>query len=218
MFSTTVALSLVGLLGTVPGTVWADTADNEARAHFARAEKSFSLGNFEAALTAYEAAYDAKPLPGFLFNIAQCHRQLGNAQRALFFYERYLELAPRSPNREAARALIADQRARLAARPREATAADAPAPTPAPPAESTPPPPVAARVEPPAFREPPPAPAPSLSSVTRPGQDRPTRPPIYRRWWFWTVAAAVSAGVSAALLVRRDSSLPDGPLGNIDRR
>ena len=37
----------------------------------------------------YTAAHDAKPLPALLFNIAQCHRQLGNHERALFFYRRH---------------------------------------------------------------------------------------------------------------------------------
>jgi len=208
----TVPLLLVALLATAPGTARADSAESEARSHFMRAEKAFSLGNFDAALTAYQAAFDAKPLPGFLFNIAQCQRQLGNPRRAIFFYERYLELAPRSPNREAARALLAEQRARLS---EQSSTADPPPP----PAAPEPPAPAIIDVEPPAFRPAPPAPASSLSAVTGTKPEPPTRRPIYRRWWFWTAVAVVSTGTAAALLLRRDSPLPEGgPLGSIDRR
>jgi tetratricopeptide (TPR) repeat protein len=179
-----------------------------------RAEKAFSLGNFDAALTAYQAAFDAKPLPGFLFNIAQCQRQLGNPRRAIFFYERYLELAPRSSNREAAKALIAEQRARLS---EQSATADPPPP----PAGPEPPATAIIDVEPPTFRPTPPAPPPSLRAVTGTGPNAPPPGdrPIYRRWWFWTAVAVVSTGAAAALLLRRDGPLPEGgPLGNIDRR
>jgi tetratricopeptide (TPR) repeat protein len=55
------------------------------------------LGQFEHALDAFSQAYELKPLPGFLFNIAQCHRHLGNFERASFFYKRYLTLASLVP-------------------------------------------------------------------------------------------------------------------------
>ena len=37
-------------------------------------------------------------MPALLFNIGQCHRQLGHFERAAFFYGRYLDLAPKAPN------------------------------------------------------------------------------------------------------------------------
>src|SRR3954464_14820039 len=65
-------------------------ADKQARVLFQRAEMAFNLGKFSDALADYQAAYQAKPLPGFLFNIAQCYRNMRNYERARFFYRRYL--------------------------------------------------------------------------------------------------------------------------------
>jgi tetratricopeptide (TPR) repeat protein len=60
-----------------------------SRARFTDATKAFNLSQFEAALTAYKEAYELKPLPGFLFNIAQCYRHLGHLATASFYYRRY---------------------------------------------------------------------------------------------------------------------------------
>ena len=40
------------------------------------------------------------PHGAFLFNIAQCHRQLKNHSKAIFFYEGYLRETPDAPNKE----------------------------------------------------------------------------------------------------------------------
>ena len=60
-----------------------------ARARFADATKAFNLSQFEIALTGYKEAYELTPLPGFLFNIAQCYRHLGQLATASFYYRRY---------------------------------------------------------------------------------------------------------------------------------
>ncbi|QRO02944.1 tetratricopeptide repeat protein [Archangium violaceum] len=102
----------------------------QARARFAQGNLSYDLAEFNKALDAYSDAYRLMPLPGFLFNIAQCHRQLGNPERAAFFYRRYLTLSKGEPrNAELARELLAEmdaaarkeQERRMA---REATARD----------------------------------------------------------------------------------------------
>ena len=69
------------------------------RARFEMAETKFNLGRFEEAAVDYQAAYEAEPLPAFLFNIGQCYRNLGNYERAQFYFRRYVQLDPRSPNR-----------------------------------------------------------------------------------------------------------------------
>ncbi len=68
-----------------------------ARAKFAEGNLSYDLAEFQKALDAYSEAYRLVPLPGFLFNIAQCHRQLGRPERAGFFYRRYLSLSKEEP-------------------------------------------------------------------------------------------------------------------------
>jgi tetratricopeptide (TPR) repeat protein len=68
----------------------------QARAKFTEAQTAYHLGEFQKALAAYTEAYRLLPLPDFLFNVAQCHRQLGNAESAAFSYRRYLELATKA--------------------------------------------------------------------------------------------------------------------------
>jgi hypothetical protein len=228
--STLLLAALVNL--SAPARAEDHAADREARAQFQRAESSFNLGKFEEALAAYEAAYKAKPLSGFLFNIAQCQRNLGHHERALFFYRRYLALEPESPNRALVEGLIAEEEKKMAA-------AEPPSPT-APAADPavTPPPPPAAGPSPttpaPASVSPPPpdlnAPAPSATSPSPMMiADAPrmtpveTNPPIYRRWWFWTAVGAVVAGaVITTVAVSSSGSsavkVPGSQLGTLDWR
>jgi tetratricopeptide (TPR) repeat protein len=103
-------LLVAAALAIAPASVArADSEDATvaARRHFERAEKLFALGRFEAALTEYEAAFEARPLPGFLFNIGQCHRNLGNHDAAIFSFRKYLRLSPDAENREDVLELIA---------------------------------------------------------------------------------------------------------------
>jgi hypothetical protein len=78
----------------------AQSASDSAQQHFDRGAKLYNLGHFQEAIPEFEKAYDLDPSPIFLFNIAQSHRQLGNKERALFFYRRYLEQAPNAGNRD----------------------------------------------------------------------------------------------------------------------
>jgi len=85
-----------------------DPATRAAKRHFKQGEKLFALGRFDAALEEYEAAFDAKPLPAFLFNIGQCHRNLHQYDAAIFSFRKYLRLAPDATNRAAVEDLIRD--------------------------------------------------------------------------------------------------------------
>jgi tetratricopeptide (TPR) repeat protein len=85
-----------------------DPATRAARRHFERGEKLFALGKFDEALDEYQKAFDAKPIPDFLFNIGQCYRNLGDYDQAIFSFKKYLKLEPEAPNKEAVEALIAD--------------------------------------------------------------------------------------------------------------
>ncbi len=71
--------------------------ESQARARFSEGNIAYDLAEFQKALDAYSEAYRLMPLPGFLFNIAQCHRQLGRPERAGFFYRRYLTLSREDP-------------------------------------------------------------------------------------------------------------------------
>jgi tetratricopeptide (TPR) repeat protein len=89
------------------------------------------LGHFPEAIEEFEKAYDLKPEPVFLFNIAQGHRQNGNLQRAVFFYRRYLEANPKAKDRADVEKRIKDTESQLAAEKERSLAPAAAAPQPA---------------------------------------------------------------------------------------
>jgi tetratricopeptide (TPR) repeat protein len=84
----------------------ADEDLDHAKTLFTRAETHFGLGEFDQALALYKEAYRKKPLPGFLFNIAQCYRNLGDWSSAVFHYKQYLLRLPQAPNADDVRQLI----------------------------------------------------------------------------------------------------------------
>jgi tetratricopeptide (TPR) repeat protein len=109
------AVLLATLAAAPPALAGGDDADKRARAHFRRAETHFAVGRFKEALAEYEQAFEARPLPGFLFNIGQCHRNLGHLEEAIFSFKKYLRLKPDAKDRAAVEDLIADLERQLAA-------------------------------------------------------------------------------------------------------
>jgi hypothetical protein len=83
-------------------------AQRRARRLFQDAEAHFQAGLFAEALGEYQAGYDAAALPGFLINIAQCQRRLGNLTGALTTYRKFIMVAPDSPYVPQVRSLVAD--------------------------------------------------------------------------------------------------------------
>lgn len=221
------ALVVASLLSVSTRAAGAGVDDEkEARRLFERAELSFNVGKFAEALTDYQSAYEAKPLPGFLFNIAQCYRNMGNFERARFFFRRYLALDPHAPNHRRVDELIAEMSRQLEATPAE-TAAGSPAapttsPSPVEPSSSE-----AAGTSSTAGSLPTlAAPTGTSTSTSAPlvtvaataPAPKPGRP-VWKRWWFWTGVAAVvvGGGVAAFLLTRPETRVP-GSLQPIDGR
>ncbi len=92
-------LILAGLL-TNPRPVQAeDAATVQARQSFQEAQKQFDLGNWDAAIQGFAKAYELRPDPIFLYNVAQAYRRAGNTKRALDLYKNYLIKDPKSPQR-----------------------------------------------------------------------------------------------------------------------
>lgn len=83
-----------------------DSGTRAAKRHFDKGEKLFALGKFEEALEQYQKAYDAKPIPDLLFNIGQCHRNLGDYEAAIFSFKKYLRLEPDASNKDEVLELI----------------------------------------------------------------------------------------------------------------
>jgi hypothetical protein len=79
-------------------TARADDAQ-KARDLFTQGNTYFDLGQFDKAIDAWQSGYQLKNDPGFLYNIAQAYRTMGDAQKAIFFYKRYLSNSPKAHNR-----------------------------------------------------------------------------------------------------------------------
>lgn len=94
---------------------WADDPETRAaRRHFDKADKLFALGRFDEALEQYQKAFDAKPIPDFLFNIGQCYRNLGDYDNAIFSFRKFLTLEPETPRRADVELLIDELEAKKA--------------------------------------------------------------------------------------------------------
>lgn len=101
------AWSLLSLVGHGTNARAADAeADRAARAHFRQAEEKYAAGSYAEALSEYQAGYDVQPLPGFLVNIAQCQRRMGDLERARATYGKFVLVAPDSPLLPEVRGLI----------------------------------------------------------------------------------------------------------------
>lgn len=189
---------LAALASTLPGgtalAAGSTSIERETEQHVALGRRYAEKGRYHDAIAEYRKAYELRADPEFLFAIAGCYRRLGNSERALFFYERYVSTAPDGPNRAHAEQEIAVLGSRTLA-PSEA-----------------PPEPEAPVV---------PTPAPSLNNdvvlVELPEPPRAERPRL-RRWWLWASLGAVVVGATIAVLATRSTDQPAPPttaLGNM---
>ncbi|HZL16414.1 MAG TPA: hypothetical protein VFG23_01585 [Polyangia bacterium] len=95
-----VALMLAIAVGTAgPRSARADDAQ-QARDLFTQGNTFYDLGQFDKAIDAWQKGYQLKNDPGFLYNIAQAYRVMEDAQKAIFFYRRYLSNSPKAHNRD----------------------------------------------------------------------------------------------------------------------
>jgi len=90
---------LVGIHGIVRQADADDEATERARKHFVQAQKAYDLGNWDEAAREFSWAYELRPDPIFLYNMAQAYRRGGNLQRAIDLYKNYLLKDPNSPQR-----------------------------------------------------------------------------------------------------------------------
>jgi tetratricopeptide (TPR) repeat protein len=208
----------------------ADPRTESARQHSAQGDAYYKLEKYSNAIGEYEQAYLAKPDPSFLYNIAQCHRLMGQNAEALNFYRRFLRDAPNAPNRPVAEKHIKDleDASHATLEPPPVAAAPpavasppppAPAPTAAPPPPTSPSPATGPGTTTGgstlALTAPPPTPAPTAEmaplgdagAVSSPSESH----SIYTRWWFWTaIGVVVAGGVILALSVKHDPACTEG--------
>jgi tetratricopeptide (TPR) repeat protein len=165
-----------------------DPSERAAKRHYDRGQKLYNLQKFEQALEQYQKAFDAQPLPGFLFNIAQCQRNLGDYDAAIFSFKRYLKLDPETEKREQVEELIDELEAKkaegdterlgLGKRQRERDKEE---------------------------EQPPP-------------REVEGGAPVYKKWWFWTGVAVVgvAGGIGIYYATKSSGGMPSTDLGNID--
>ncbi|MEZ4363092.1 MAG: tetratricopeptide repeat protein [Kofleriaceae bacterium] len=108
------AMLFFGLAARGPVARADDLDTRTARRHFDKADKLFALGRFDQALEQYQKAYDAKPIPDFLFNIGQCYRNLNDYESAIFSFRKFLTLDPETPRRADVEQLIEELEAKKA--------------------------------------------------------------------------------------------------------
>jgi tetratricopeptide (TPR) repeat protein len=204
-----------------------NAAEREARRHFAEAELSYRAGHYAEALAKYQAGYTATPLPGFLVNIAQCQRRLGDLKAARATYREFVLVAPDSRLVPEVQTLIKELDTLIAdlgaggsgesagaidSDGADVHASDPSAPPAAPPLSLVPAPPP----EPPAAVS-----APVLVAAPAPVAAEPPRPRSHARWWLWggIAAAAVAGGVvtGLALSAPGTTTIRAGSLGTLSR-
>jgi hypothetical protein len=162
------ALAFVAVMATSTAGIAAEKgrAAEKARAHFAAGTAYFNLEKYKEAIGEFEQGYLEKQDPTYLFNIAQCHRALGNKPEAIRFYWRFLQEAHGGADRAAAEQALHELE------PGGPAVAPAPVPAARPaPAPAPTPRPVAAPAPAPAPRPAPaaaPAPAPRPAVVAAP--------------------------------------------------
>lgn len=214
MSRTRIALIVVLAACLAAGSLHAATAEAEQRARrsFERAEASFKAGLFAEALAGYQEGYDHLPLPGFLINIAQCHRRLGNLQQARATYRKFIMVAPDSPYVPEVKSLVAELDS-LVDNTDQAAAADAATPTAGEgPRPGEPLPPAAAAV--------------AAAGVTAPNalvtpSVAPEPAKAGTRWWLWgTLGVAVASGAAATIYLLTGpgtTTVHEGSLGTLRR-
>ncbi|MGB8296483.1 MAG: tetratricopeptide repeat protein [Polyangia bacterium] len=77
----------------------ADSATEQARQHYEIGTQQYDLGHWDDAIREFEKAYELRPDPSFLYNLAQAYRRKGDNKRALDLYKNYLVKVPKTPQR-----------------------------------------------------------------------------------------------------------------------
>jgi tetratricopeptide (TPR) repeat protein len=219
---------LLALLASLHFTADAAAASSEtqrkARAHFQAGEERFKAGAFADALAAYQAGYDVLPLPGFLINVAQCQRRLGDLKTARATYQKFVLVAPDSPLVPQVKSMIAEIDGLLAELDK-----NKPAPASGETAKAADPP-KAAAAEKAVDDGPAPAPVPTVTPaapeaaapvlVAAPStEEQPAERPR-RRFWLWAALGAVVVGGAVTAVVLSTggtTTIHDGSLATLRR-
>ena len=232
--------------GTVLGAVLIIVLALTAAAHAdhateMKAREDFAAGRYDQALELFAKLYAETLNPIYLRNIGRCHQKMRDPNKAIDAFRDYLAKGKKiSPDEKAEingytkeMEALRDEQAKqtqtpppppMPAPPPPVVTPAAPAPVQPIPAEPTPEAPANAGV----YNGPPPAPYPNAPAsaypsapngvlVAQPGPPASESPPLYTRWWFWTIiGAAVAGGVVAAVVLSGGTSKPSCPAGLLE--
>ncbi len=216
-----ILLLTAALILAQTGPAQADSATEQARQHYANGTKQYDMGHWDEAIVEFEKAYDLRPDPSFLYNLAQAHRRKGDLKRALDLYKNFAIKLPKGSQRDEVEEKIAAVQKQIeeaAAKPAAPAAPEmTPPPASPPPAgmPTTPPPatpaaplaPSPAQEEPwPAFIPPPsapltePAPVPETSPVVSTPVTTTSRPHAPRPGQGMSIGGIVCGAVGLAAI------------------
>lgn len=212
---THLALALCLLVAAAAHAEPQDPTAAEAERHWTAGMAHFQLEEWDEAIKEWEAGFRLKPVPQFLYNIAQAYRQSKRYDKALSFYRKYLRMSPDAANRpeveghiRTLEALVAQQQKATSSppvQPMPATPSEKAAPAPATP-PSTPPPAPPAKTEgtsSPAASSSSSSAAPSTATSTPAAAEltaqAPPRQSVVHKGWFWGVVAGSVVVVAAAV-------------------
>ena len=71
----------------------------QAKQHYETGMAHFQLEEYDRAITEWEAGFRIKPVPQFLYNIAQAYRLSKQYEKSASFYRKYLNMDPKAPNK-----------------------------------------------------------------------------------------------------------------------
>ena len=86
----------------------------QAKKHFDKAQVYYRQANFRKALEEYRKANELRTHHALVFNMAQCHRQLGEHKKALFMYRLFLTEKPDAPNKQEIQQWISQLKLKIA--------------------------------------------------------------------------------------------------------
>jgi len=98
----------------VPAGARAAPLPEDVKALYGQANAEYEHREYKAALADFEQVYALHHLPGLLFNIAQCHRQLGEIKEAAAAYRSFIGRDPKNKHIEQARGFLDQLEALLA--------------------------------------------------------------------------------------------------------
>ena len=175
------ALPLMLLLCGGPIARADEESDRAAKAklHYETGMAHFNLEEWDQAIEEWQAGYRNKPLPEFMYNIAQAYRKSKRPERALQFYKSYLRLEPNAPNKDEVERHIVEANQDIEQQ-KKAGATRPPNTQPSQPQQS---------------------PSAGAQSNTLVTQAPKRHQPVYKKWWLWTIVgvAVVGAGVGIGL-------------------